>query len=401
MTGIAINGRFMTRSPGAVDRFATELLRAWLARFGQSRAVRAIVPLHSQVRTRHSLGVRIDPAGVLGGHAWEQTELAKHCGDDLLLGLCNTGPISLRHQLVLLHTTGVFSHPWTYSFGFRNGYRCLLVRLVRRVGMVATVSAFAASELMEHIGGRAADIEVIEGAGEHMLSVVPDTQVLHRLQLSDRRYVLADDSQAWSRSFDAIIKAGSLLADLPVSIVAVGGTSNRLFANMNLQQSNIIIADGVSDGELRALYEHAECLVFPSLYEGFGLTALEAMSCGCPVVASRGSSLPEVCSDAALYCNPSDPADIADQVRRVFQSRQLRSELRQAGLAQARRYSWGRSAEQLERLLYLESCGGRGTCRASSRANARTSLERRESRWSTWHEGSGEAVADQTQRQAV
>lgn len=376
MTGIAINGRFMTRPPSSVDRFATELLRAWLARFGQSRAVRAIVPLHSQVRTRHSLGVRIEPAGVLGGHAWEQTELARYCGDDLLLALCNTGPISLRRQLVLLHSTGVFTHPWTYSFAFRNWYRSLLVRLVRRVGMVATVSACSASELMKHIGGRAADIEVIEGSGEHMLSVAPDNQVLERLNLSHRRYVLADDSQVWSRSFDAILKTGSLLADLPVSIVAVGGAANRMFANGGPQQSNIIVADGVTDAELRALYEHAECFVLPSLYDGFGLAALEAMSCGCPVVASRGTSLFEVCGDAAVYCNPSDPTDIADEVRRVLESPTLRSELREAGLAQAQRFSWGRSAEQLDRLLYLESCGGRSTCRTSAQLNIQTSFER-------------------------
>jgi glycosyltransferase involved in cell wall biosynthesis len=74
----------------------------------------------------------------------------------------------------------------------------------------------------------------------------------------------------------------------------------------------------VNDGELRALYEGAACFVYPSLYEGFGLPALEAMACGCPVIVSAAASLPEVCGDAALYCDPLDPESIARQIRRLM-----------------------------------------------------------------------------------
>jgi glycosyltransferase involved in cell wall biosynthesis len=66
--------------------------------------------------------------------------------------------------------------------------------------------------------------------------------------------------------------------------------------------------------------------VFPSFYEGFGLPPLEAMTCACPVIVSRCASMPEVCGDAALYCDPHDPATLAEQLRRLLGSEQLRAE---------------------------------------------------------------------------
>ena len=120
---------------------------------------------------------------------------------------------------------------------------------------------------------------------------------------------------------------------------------------MELDHESLVLAGYVTDGELRALYERAACFVFPSFYEGFGIPPLEAMHCGCPVIVSDRASLPEVCGQAALYCNPDDPIDIAAKLRRVLTSHLLQEELREAGRARARQFSWGRAATQLEELL--------------------------------------------------
>jgi glycosyltransferase involved in cell wall biosynthesis len=95
--------------------------------------------------------------------------------------------------------------------------------------------------------------------------------------------------------------------------------------------------------------------VFPSFYEGFGLPPLEAMHCGCPVLVSDRASLPEVCGEAAVYCEPDDPADIAQQLRRILTSDLLQSELRTAGLERTRQFSWARSAAVLNELLTTET----------------------------------------------
>jgi glycosyltransferase involved in cell wall biosynthesis len=83
------------------------------------------------------------------------------------------------------------------------------------------------------------------------------------------------------------------------------------------------------------------------LYEGFGLPPLEAMSCGCPVVVSNAAALPEVCGEAAVYCDPHDPADIARSIMRVMEDDALREDLRRRGYAQAREFTWDRSARLL------------------------------------------------------
>jgi glycosyltransferase involved in cell wall biosynthesis len=107
----------------------------------------------------------------------------------------------------------------------------------------------------------------------------------------------------------------------------------------------------VTDAELRALYENAECFVYPSFYEGFGLPPLEAMTCGCPVVVSRAASLPEVCGEAAVYCDPGNPADIGRALDQVLEDSELRSELRQRGVDRAAQFTWSHSGRALLGLL--------------------------------------------------
>jgi glycosyltransferase involved in cell wall biosynthesis len=97
-----------------------------------------------------------------------------------------------------------------------------------------------------------------------------------------------------------------------------------------------------SDDELPALYRGARMLLLPSLSEGFGLTALEAMACGTPVIASNTSSLPEVVDDAGLLIDPYDTAAIAEAMARLFTDDRLAKELRERGLARAPRFTWER-----------------------------------------------------------
>jgi glycosyltransferase involved in cell wall biosynthesis len=95
--------------------------------------------------------------------------------------------------------------------------------------------------------------------------------------------------------------------------------------------------------ELPCLYAAAELVVFPSLFEGFGIPLLEAMACGCPVVCSNATSLPEIAGDAALLFDPRSPEAMADRIAEVLGSAQVRSRLREAGLARAAQFRWDRA----------------------------------------------------------
>ena len=98
---------------------------------------------------------------------------------------------------------------------------------------------------------------------------------------------------------------------------------------------------------LPLLYNNAECLIFPSLYEGFGIPPIEAMICGCPVLASNAASIPEVCGDAALFFNPNDANELADKIMSVLKNKDLRSELLWKGDKNAQRFSIENFREKL------------------------------------------------------
>lgn len=115
----------------------------------------------------------------------------------------------------------------------------------------------------------------------------------------------------------------------------------------------------VPDRELPSLYRSAEALVFPSLYEGFGLPVLEAMACGTPVVTANTTALPEVAGDAALLVDPTSVEQISAAMQQIVNDSPLRRQLRERGLSQAAQFSWARTVAQVHELL-VECCNSCG-----------------------------------------
>jgi glycosyltransferase involved in cell wall biosynthesis len=107
-------------------------------------------------------------------------------------------------------------------------------------------------------------------------------------------------------------------------------------------------------------------MVFPSLYEGFGSPPLEAMACGCPVASSHAASLGEVCGDAALALDPTDPDSIASAIDRLLSDNSLRQRLRAAGLARAPRWTWARAGHR-HVALYRRLAGFSATSTSETR----------------------------------
>ncbi len=136
-------------------------------------------------------------------------------------------------------------------------------------------------------------------------------------------------------------------------ILAIGGVGERRnLARIKkvTQRFNLVITGEtipwVKAQELPLLYSAAEVLLYPSLYEGFGLPILEAMSCGTPVITSNISSMPEVGGDAALYVNPEDEGDISKKLQLLMKDEQLRKTIADKGFKQAQRFSWTKCAEE-------------------------------------------------------
>ena len=344
---VAINGRFLTQETTGVQRYAIELVKALDRLINDADpAVRSysfeLVAPRGELR--QDLGIENIPVrqvGRLGGHLWEQLELPRYTRERCLLSLCNAAPLAKRNQIVTVHDAAVFANPQNFSFRFRSWYMILLVGLGRMAARVATVSSFSKKELVRYCKMPEAKLRVTLEGGEHVLSVPADKKILWRRGLERRPFVLAVSSLSPNKNFRSVVRAAELLGTTDFDVVVAGGTNPRIFSRSGQSLPGSVKHVGyVSDGELRALYEHAACFVYPSFYEGFGLPPLEAMSCGCPTIASGTASMPEVCGDAVLYCDPDDPADIARSVRQLMEDESLREDLRARGLRHARRFSW-------------------------------------------------------------
>jgi len=150
----------------------------------------------------------------------------------------------------------------------------------------------------------------------------------------------------------ASLKARGFLAELKLVKVGRAGGRESDFRQTTMQaiernglQQEVVIRDFVPQDELVALYQHAECLLFPSRYEGFGWPPLEAMACGTPVIASTAGSVPEVVGDAALLVEPDDIAGWARAMERLLTDGSLREELKGRGLERAGMFTWERAAQ--------------------------------------------------------
>ena len=178
-----------------------------------------------------------------------------------------------------------------------------------------------------------------------------------------RKYLLYVGTRTVYKNFTLFIRtAASLLKkDKKLFIVATGNIvgageftykERKLFQKLKIAKRLLFIPVH-SDNDLWMLYKNAAALVFPSLYEGFGLPILEAFSCGCPVVCSNTSSLPEVAGEAALYFNPRDKKSILDAVKKILSDKKLREELIKKGLERNKLFSWKKTASKIKN-IYTE-----------------------------------------------
>lgn len=181
--------------------------------------------------------------------------------------------------------------------------------------------------------------------------------------LTGKRFIMYVGRSTPHKNLGRLIEAfGRLQKDMPELHLVLAGKKDTNYGNYEkkvteMKLKNVIFTGFITDGQLRWLYEHTACYVFPSLSEGFGLPGLEAMVHGAPVASSNYTCLPEVYGDGAVYFNPMDIASIGETIASVLNDRKLREKLIDLGHKQIKNYSWSRMAKQTvevyERALLL------------------------------------------------
>lgn len=351
---VYLNGRFLKQTLSGVQRFATEI-SAGLVRQGVISEI--VVPPSGRgggdEGTSRFGNIRIRKFGFGRGHLWEQTMLPWATSGGLLVNLGNTAPLLARQQIVVIHDCGWASVPEAYSERFRATYRVMQAGLVARGVRVVTVSEFARGEIMHHLGARAEQVSVIPEGGDHVRAVPADATVLAENDLLPGRYVLVVGNLVAHKNLRVLAKLGEALAARGLVLAIVGARRDGIFQQQGGEDMPRVARylGRVSDGALRALYEHAACFVFPSRYEGFGLPAVEAMACACPVVASDIPVLREVCGEAALFADPFSQDAFVRQVMRVLDEDGLAGRLREAGAARLLRYNWAQASAAMAGII--------------------------------------------------
>jgi glycosyltransferase involved in cell wall biosynthesis len=341
---ILVNARFLTQPTTGVQRFSREVVTALAA----LTPLRLLAPRGAP---EHFAGLPVEPIGTRAGQAWEQWDLPAATQGAFLLNLGNTAPLrSAARQAVVIHDAGVFDTPESYSLAFRSWYRALHLALPRLGTRIVTVSEFSRGRLAANLRIDPARIAVMPEGGEHVLREAADATILARLGLAPRGYALAVGTRAAHKNLAALREAVALLGARGLTLAVAGAADAGVFRNADDVRSAVALGR-VTDAELRALYENALCLVFPSRYEGFGLPPLEAMWCGCPVLAAAAGAVPEVCGEAALWFDAEGPRSPAAALARLLDEPGLAGHLAAAGLARARQFSWPAAAARLLALV--------------------------------------------------
>ena len=252
---------------------------------------------------------------------------AKTAGADLLHCATFRAPIRPRTPLVVtVHDCALLRHPETFPQWHRRTGRLALRNAVRVADAIVAVSEFTRDELVELLRVPPERVRVVPNAVDPVFA--PDGDV------AAGDYVLVvgtlEPRKNLARAVDAVTRAG-----FEARVVGAVGWGRV--------QTDAWVGEP-GDAELAALYRGARCLVFPSLYEGFGLPPLEAMACGTPVVTSRGGATEEIAGGAAVLVEATDveaiAAGIVEAIRR-------RDELVPLGLARAGSFTWARAADTL------------------------------------------------------
>jgi glycosyltransferase involved in cell wall biosynthesis len=270
-------------------------------------------------------------------------------------GYAFTAPF-LRRGPVMLTCMDLI--PWTY-YKVRTPTWKANVRSIRQIGHIIAISEYTKNELIDQLGIPEERIYVTPIGVDHQ-KFHPVTDPVRPAYLNpEDRILLYTGSEEPRKNLGVVLRAlKDLIRELPdVKLIKAGGPGSGISPELCINEVNrlglqkhVIFTGTISDTELLALYNIAEAFVFPSLIEGFGLPPLEAMACGCPVIASDRTSIPEVVGDAGILLDPEDPNAWCTAMCKVLNEPAIREDMKRKSLVRAAMFSWEKCAQKTHEL---------------------------------------------------
>ena len=339
---VYINARFMTQNCTGVQRVAGELSMRLPALLNHN-----IVFLCPKGQLKNALpNIDLRQFGCLKGHLWEQIEmplfLFRQKAPYILLNFCNSAPLLIQNKLTTVHDMSVFQKEKWFKLHFKLFYRLLFSCLIRGNSTIVTVSNFSRDEILR----------VFPSFKRENINVVYHGNIRkneeNAVAQNRESFFLAVSSMDPRKNIETILKAFN---NPKHKIKLIGGGGNAFRDIQYSNSENIEFLGFVSDDELKAYYKKARGLVNASLYEGFGLPIAEAMSYGLPCIISDIPAYRELFSDAALFFNPKNPAELAEKLEELESNQALRAGLIQKGFEKSGGFSWDRAAQEYREII--------------------------------------------------
>lgn len=273
-----------------------------------------------------------------------------------------TGKIDLFHssdwtepkanclKVTTVHDLAPIIYPEMHDIKIVEVFKRKLKLVKKESKILIAVSSSTKDDLVNKIGISEEKIKVIyEAVDENFAKTKADESILKKFNL--KSFIISDALKNERKNLGNLLNAFENLQDKNLQLILPGESlwgeeKIKTIIEKSSLKDKIIMTGMLTLGELKALYKNAVVAVFPSFYEGFGLAILEAMSCGCPVITSNISSLPEVAGDAAILVDPRDTQDIAEAIKKVAYNRSIYYQLKNKGLQQVQKFSWQKTAQE-------------------------------------------------------
>lgn len=345
-----VNARFLSQPITGVQRFAIEI-SLQLKKILKDEII--FVAPQNVLDNEYTKTLNPLIVGKHSGHLWEQIDLCLFMRrkEAPLICLCGTAPIFIKNKVVVIHDITFIRYPKTFAFSFRIFYRFLIPITLKTSRTICSVSKFSASEISNYYNYPKKKISILYNAiGKKFKPVLVPP-------FGSEKYILAVSSVKENKNFSFILKTfeSVLEKNNDVKLYIVGDLNTKCFNSINIDwikdNPKICILGRVTDDELIRLYSNAVAFLFPSLYEGFGIPVLEAQACGCPVIASNTTSLPEVLENSALLLPPNGTLLWQNAIISLLQNNEKRKRLVELGFENIRRFSWDKSARKLISVL--------------------------------------------------
>lgn len=254
-----------------------------------------------------------------------------------------------------VHDFSFHEHPLWHPKERLDYFNTYFFKNVKRSDWIITGSEFSKREIVEYLGYPKEKITVIyHGVDQKLYKVYKKSD----LQVSKSKFGLDDKFLLFVGSIEPrknllnLLKAYNLLSPeiknaYPLVLVGFKGWENKeLMQEIEKSKDRVRYLGYLTDLELAHTYNLATLFIYPTLYEGFGIPPLEAMACATAVIASNVASLPEVCGDAVVYCEPDKVEDIKQKITLVIRDAKLREELIDKGLKRVTKFTWENSADK-------------------------------------------------------